>query len=259
MENLNVDFASRISELEAILKKLPIKWIIYEAVFRGKGLEFEGYREYSTGDDAGMIDWMASARSKKTLVKKYLEERDLNIMFLIDVHDGMIFGSEEKLKCECAAEIVAALAHLIVTSGDKVGFSLISERELEIFLPEKGMKRFNLLAEHLSLAKNYGGIPQEMDKTLNTFMDRLKKSINTVFVVSDFINCGKNFEQAMSYFSKKFEMIPLVIRDELDEKMPLLDTEIIIENPSKPGQQIIVNPAVAKKATINIQKKKKKN
>lgn len=243
---LNVDFADKIVELESILKKLPTKWAIYEVVFRGKGLEFEGYREYSPDDDAGMIDWTASAKSKKILVKKYLEERDLNIMFLVDVSDGMIFGSEKKLKCECAAEIIAALSHLIVISGDKVGFCMINKKEMEIFLPEGGMKRFNIISDYLSSATNYGGEPRNLDETLDLLLERLNKSINTVFIVSDFINCGKNFKKSISHFSKKFETIPIIIRDKLDEELPNIDSEITIENPSKPGQKILINPSVAK-------------
>jgi hypothetical protein len=242
---LNLDFAGSISELESMMNKVSFKWIIYQFLFRGKGLEFDGYRSYSPNDDASMIDWMATSRGGEILVKKYIEERDLKIMFLIDVGDGMVFGSAEKLKCECAAEVVAALSHLIVLSGDQVGFSLLNSKE-EIILPLGGMRRFNFLAHELSSPENYGGRSKKLDNVLEFFVDYLDKSINAVFIISDFLNLGNNFSKNFQIFSQKFETIPIMVRDNLDETLPVLDSEFTLEDPSS-GEQIVVNSVVAKR------------
>ena len=91
-----------MKEFEIAIKKMVFTRIVgrYTSIFRGKGLEFDTYRNYSPGDDASFIDWKASARANELLVKEYVEERDVKIFFLVDVSSSMVFGSTEKLKNE---------------------------------------------------------------------------------------------------------------------------------------------------------------
>jgi hypothetical protein len=244
-KKLNLDFPSKITELEAMMTRLGLKKIIYYYIFRGKGFEFDGYRDYAPDDDAGMIDWMASVRGQKTLVRKYIEERDLKMMFMIDVSDSMIFGSAEKLKCEYAAEIAAALSHLIIKSGDKVGFGFFSEKKKVVLLPTGGSKRFETFAYEMSNPETYGGKPQNLDETFDFLTTYLPETVNAVFILSDFLNLGENFRKNFEIFSSKIETIPIIIRDELDETLPDMQSEIILESPTT-GEQIIVNSSIAK-------------
>jgi len=92
---LNLDIAGAVSEFEAYMREFLVKKIIYKIIFRGKGLEFDSYREFYPDDDAKDIDWKASTKANKLLVKQYVEERDLNIMFVIDISDNMLFGSTD--------------------------------------------------------------------------------------------------------------------------------------------------------------------
>ena len=245
-KKLNLDFASRISELESMMSRFSLKWVIYQIIFRGKGFEFDGYRKYSPDDDASMIDWMATSRSNETLVKKYIEERDLKIMFIVDVSDGMVFGSSEKLKCEIAAEVAVSMAHLIINSGDKIGFGFFDNEFKKIILPCGGVKRFNIFAHELSDPENYGGKPSNLDRMLDFLIDYLDESINAVFLISDFLHLGEDFPRNFEIFSKKFEVIPILIRDFLDDNLPIMDSEFVIEDPFS-GEQVIINSAVAKK------------
>jgi uncharacterized protein (DUF58 family) len=143
---LNLDIAGGISEFERLAKEFTLRIPLYKIIFRGKGLEFDSYRDFAPDDDASEIDWKASMRSNKLLVKQYIEERDLKIMIIVDVSDNMIFGSTEKLKCEYAAELSAALAHLIISSNDKMGFALFDEGIKNMVFPEKGTKQFEVFA-----------------------------------------------------------------------------------------------------------------
>ena len=83
-EKLNVNIPERISEFETIMRHFRVKNIIYKVLFRGKGLEFDSYRDFTQDDDASFIDWKASKRANKLLVRQYIEERDLKIFFVID-------------------------------------------------------------------------------------------------------------------------------------------------------------------------------
>ena len=108
----------------------------YESVFKGQGIEFADVREYVPGDDIRTIDWNVTARSQHTFVKKFVEERELTVIFLVDMSGSQYFGSGERLKSEVAAEITALLAFSAVKNNDKTGL-LITTDEVEKFVPVK--------------------------------------------------------------------------------------------------------------------------
>ena len=124
--NINVDTA--IKKLEVLVKNLvrTRREGFYLSLFKGKGLEFESYKEYTFGDDASLIDWKASMRTNTLVVKRFREERDLKVLFVVDVSNKMLFGSTERLKCEYAAELAAALSYIVLAAGDRIGFCFFS-------------------------------------------------------------------------------------------------------------------------------------
>ena len=97
-----VDIVPALKRLEILSKGLTSSSAIgaYRSVFKGKGLEFSGYRQYSLEDDASLIDWKASARTDQILIKEYVEERNVDVFFLVDCSSSMLFGSSNKLKAE---------------------------------------------------------------------------------------------------------------------------------------------------------------
>ena len=244
-KKLNLDIPESVSEFEILIKKVLPKNIIYQLVY-GKGVEFDGYRDFTPSDDAGNIDWKASVRSQKTLVRKYIEERDLKFLFLIDVSDNMIFGSTEKLKCEYAAELSAALAHIILISGDRVGFVLFNDEIVKIMLHGLGEKFFNIFSYELSDPLNYGGV-SDLNNVLKTLLERIDRSTSMVFVVSDFISMNENNKKNIELLSSLFETIAIVIKDPLDKSLPNVNKELVIES-SKTNEKILINPKIAKYA-----------
>jgi uncharacterized protein (DUF58 family) len=241
-KKLNLDIARGITEFEAYMKEFSIQRIMYRIIFKGKGLEFDGYRSYAPDDDAGDIDWKASMKSKQILIKQYIEERDLKIMFVVDVSDNMLFGSTEKLKCEYAAELSAALAHLILGYGDNIGFILFSDKIVTQALPKKGKRQFDIFVGELSNPSNYGH-PSYIEENLGFLLDYLDTSINAVIIVSDFINLGENASRNLSFFSNKFETLAIMVKDPLDKRMPQVKGEVIIEDPNS-KRQLIIDPSV---------------
>ena len=241
---LNVDIAGAVSELEILIKKVLPKNVMYQLLL-SKGLEFDGYRDYTQNDDASLIDWKASVRGKKPLVRKYIEERDLKFIFIVDVSDNMVFGSTEKLKCEYTAEFTAALAHLILGTGDRVGFFLINDRIVKARPPELGNRQFEILVDYLSDPLNYGGI-FDLNGVLKILTETVDRSASMVFLVSDFINIDENNKRALESLSTIFETVAIVVRDPLDQTFPDFNREIVIEDPST-GEKLLVNPKVAKR------------
>ena len=96
MAKLRVDLKPAIKRLEIITSEVVSAGVVgqYKSVFKGKGSEFDGYRDYSLDDDASLIDWKASVRGNKLFVKQFVEERNINIFFLVDVSESMVLGQQ---------------------------------------------------------------------------------------------------------------------------------------------------------------------
>ncbi|NIW25145.1 MAG: DUF58 domain-containing protein, partial [Gammaproteobacteria bacterium] len=82
----------------------------YHAVFKGRGMEFAEVREYAPGDDIRSIDWNVTARLGAPFVKKFVEERELTVMLVVDLSASGTFGSGTQLKRELATEVCSILA-----------------------------------------------------------------------------------------------------------------------------------------------------
>jgi len=240
---LNVDLPGSISEFLGVMKEFRLKRDIYKILFRGKGLEFEAYRDFSPDDDASYIDWKASSRAQKLLVKQYKEERNLKVMFLIDVGDNMISGSAERLKCEYVTELVAAFSRLILDANDRVGFYLFSDRLKHFIQPKSGEKHFQFCMDLLSSAENYGG-QTNIDGALDGAMKYLDHSINSVIIISDFLKVSRQTEKRINLISHSFETLVIRIRDLLDMTLPDINEEIVVTNPF--GEQVVINPKIVR-------------
>ncbi len=241
---LNVDIDGSVREFKYMLREFRLKR--KKVVFRGKGLEFDGYRDFAPDDDAENIDWKASLRAQKTLIKQYKEERDLNIMFLIDVGSNMVFGSTEKIKCEFATELIAAFADLLVRSEDRIGFFLFSDAITHFVNCKAGNKQFQFFMEVLTNGLNYGG-KTNLNQALDFAMDHLDNSIFSLVIISDFLNITEETFKKLNFLAQKFKIIAIQIRDPLDITLPEIGGEIVLENPSTFGQ-VVINPKIVKNA-----------
>ena len=108
----------------------------YHSVFKGQGMNFDEVREYQPGDDVRAIDWNVTARMNHPFIKKFVEERELTLMLIVDVSGSGLFGSRGQSKRELAAEIASVLAFSAIRNNDKVGLILFSD-EVEKFIPPR--------------------------------------------------------------------------------------------------------------------------
>jgi len=252
---LLVNFPKAISQFENAMHRFPVKKVLYKSVFRGKGLEFESYREYAPDDDANLIDWKASLRANELLAKQYVEERELNIYFLIDVSNSMLFGSSDKLKAEYAAEFIASLSHLITNSGDRVGLVMFADNVVKVLHPSASKNQFALITKFLSDSNFYGGgfgVTNAIDYVLKTV-----KSSYTVFIlVSDFIRMKKNDLKSLRMMGSKFETFAVMIRDEMDEDLSNINFQFSIQDPYSRRQMILDPSLVAESYKNSVAKQK---
>ena len=241
---LNVDVDGSIAKFKSMLSEFDLK--PKNIIFKGKGLEFEGYRNFSPDDDADNIDWKASSRSQKLLVKKFKEERNLGIMFLVDVGSNMVFGSTEKIKCEFATETIAAFADLLISSDDRVGFFLFSDNITYLNNPKIGNRQFHFFMDVLSNGLNYGG-KTNLDQAIDFATNYLDSSIFAVIIVSDFLNITEATKEKLGFLANRFKTMAIQVRDPLDITLPETEGEIVLEDPST-SRQVIINPRITKNA-----------
>ena len=255
-KEFKVDYANAIAGFAKTIQKFPLKKILYRSLFRGKGLEFESYRNFQPGDDASMIDWKASLRGDKLLAKKYIEERDLNVYFLVDISNSTLFGSGDKLKAEYAAECCAALGHLIHSLGDNIGLIMFNDK-IKKYIPAKsGRNQFNLLFKTLSNPEEYGG-NFDLEQAAKFALDFIKTDYTVIILVSDFINLKRNAKKSLNILTNRFETIALMVRDSMDDELPKLNYQLSISDPYSSKTMVVDPKMTAEGYKINAIKQKK--
>ena len=240
-EELNVDLTHGIKKLEIFSKNfLKTKFFgQYKSTLKGKGLEFSNFRDYTYQDDSSRIDWKTTARMNKPMIKEYIDERNLEVFFLIDVSSSMVFGSTKKLKNEYVAELIAALSYGISNVGDSVGYALFSDTITHLTPPSLNKNIFYTLTKTLITPENYGGsynFEFALDK-----VTKLLKENTILIIVSDFIGLKGNWKEYLKKGAYKLDIIGIMIRDPRDNEIPEDSDMIILADPYT-DQQIILDP-----------------
>jgi len=157
----------------------------YHSVFKGQGMNFDEVREYQPGDDVRAIDWNVTARMNHPFIKKFVEERELTVMLLVDLSGSGLFGSVAQSKRELAAEIGSVLAFSAIRNNDKVGLILFSEGVEKFIPPRKGRKHVLRVIREILFYE-----PQRRGTDLNSaleFLLQVTAHRAIVVILSDFL------------------------------------------------------------------------
>lgn len=188
----------------------------YHSVFKGQGMEFEEVREYIPGDDIRSIDWNVTARTGHPFIKKFVEERELTVMLVVDISASHSFGSTPQLKKDLAAEIAAVLAFSAIQNNDRVGLILFSEEVEQYVPPRKGTPHvLRVIREVLH------GTPKRRGTSLVPALDFLNHVTTrkcVTFVVSDFIDEG--FRHALAITARRHDVVAVVVGDKREKAWP---------------------------------------
>lgn len=241
MKEIRLNLTPLIKKLEVSLKKGETQEYIssaYRSKFKGRGLEFEGFRAYLPGmDDAKRIDWKSSLRTRDLLIRVHREERNLNIFILFDVSDTMLYTSTEKLKCEYAAELVATLSYGMLNVGDKVGICMFNNKIVKMVPAGAGMRHFYFITRTLSDPKNYGG-RFNLSNALKFASGYLPQG-GILFIVSDFLGLEKGWKRFLSMTALKYDLTAFIIRDPRDMTMPDVGGQIVVADPLSDNELLI--------------------
>ncbi len=188
----------------------------YHSVFRGRGMEFSEVREYVPGDDVRSIDWNVTARTGVPHVKKYVEERDLTVLLVLDLSSSQEFGSRYLTKRDLMAELSGFLAFAAVKNNDRVGALLVTDRIERYLPPRKGFDHALTIvrdALHLKTA----GTGTSLALAFRSASSLLKQR-SVIFLLSDFLDSG--YEKPLRMLRRRHDVVAIPIADPAEGAIP---------------------------------------
>jgi uncharacterized protein (DUF58 family) len=222
----------------------------YHSVFKGQGMNFDEVREYQPGDDVRTIDWNVTARMNHPFIKKFVEERELTLMLLVDVSGSGLFGSRAQSKRELAAEIASVLAFSAIRNNDKVGLLLFTDEVEKFIPPRKGRGHvLRVIREVLYFEPKRRGT--DLINALE-FMGRVLPHRSIAVVISDFQTPQSSgalplpIQTTLRMANRRHDVVTVQITDRYEMQLPALGRltledaetgEILEINTSDPGSR----------------------
>lgn len=214
------EVAKKVKLLEIQTRKIVNSMFAgtYHSAFKGQGMTFADFREYVPGDDVRSISWPLTARTGKTYIKKYEEERELSLVIAVDVSGSLDYGGKNLFKGEAVTHMAALLAFAAAKNNDNVGMLLFSD-QMELYIPpKKGRGHIQRLLTDL-----YNFRPKSRGTGIRSGLDYLKgvlKKKAHVFIFSDFMDEG--YSPSLRVLSKKHDTVAVIIEDPSERVLPKL-------------------------------------
>lgn len=235
--NLPVEVLKKVKLIELNSRKLVNNIFAgeYHTAFKGQGMTFADFREYVPGDDVRSISWQLTARTGKTFIKTYEEERELTVIIAVDVSGSSDFGTGYYFKGEVIVHLAALLAYSAVRNQDQIGLLLFSDQVEHFVPPKKGQGHVHRLLRDLLYYK-----PKSHKTNINTgvqFLSSILKKRATVFLFSDFYDEG--YDHSLKLLGRKHEVVSCVVNDPAEIDLP--DVGIIEVQDSETGEIMTID------------------
>lgn len=211
----------------------------YHSTFKGIGMTFAEVRPYKFGDEVKHIDWNVTARTDEPHIKIFEEDRELNLILLIDISNSAFFGTSKKFKKDLATEISALIAFSAISNNDKVGAILFSD-QIEKYIPPKKGKKHTLRIIRETLYYQPKGKRTDIGLALK-YLNNIFKKRSIVFLISDFIS--PDFLKPLQIANKKHDLIAVRLFDDFEVKIPHVN--ILRTMDAETGREIIIDTSSA--------------
>lgn len=188
----------------------------YKSVFRGRGMEFDEVRPYQPGDDIRTIDWNVTARTGDCFIKRFSEERELTVLFVVDISASGVFGSLRRAKLDVAVEIAALLMFSALRNNDKVGLVTFGDDVVDYMPPRKGKSHVLNMIRHLVDVRPIAR-PTNLGRPLE-FVNRVQKRRAVVFLVSDLF--GDLPRKTLGITHGRHDLTAITISDRRERELP---------------------------------------
>lgn len=188
----------------------------YRSVFKGTGIAFEEVREYQPGDDIRAIDWNVTARMGHPFIKRFVEERELTVLLLIDCSGSNQFGTRLQQKREVAAELAAVLAFSAISNNDRVGLVAFTDRVERFLPPRKGTRHVLRLIRDVLFFQ-----PSRRGTSIREALDYANKVLHRraiLFLVTDFLDQG--YERSFKLSGRRHDLIAVPLTDPREQELP---------------------------------------
>jgi len=188
----------------------------YSSAFRGRGVEFAEVREYQPGDDIRTIDWNVTARLGAAYVKRFLEERELTVLFVADLSASSAFGSVRRTKSDLTTEVCAVLALAAARNNDRVGAVLATDRVEHYVAPRKGRRQaLRVISDLLTFQPRHTGT--DLGAAL-AYLEPMLRRRAVIFLISDFLGAG--YEPALGRLARRHDLIAVQVIDPRERELP---------------------------------------
>ena len=229
----------RVRKIELITRGLVKETLggQYHSRFKGQGIEFDDFREYQPGDDVRFLDWNVTARMNNPFVRKYVEERELTVLLMVDISGSGDYGSKEDSKRELAAELAAVFAFSAVANQDKVGLVLFSDQVEAFVPPRKGLPHTLRVVRDILNA-----VPRSRKSALQPALSLALQRIAhraLVVVVSDFLMPDVSWEHSLRAVASKHDVAAVSVSDNRELELPYAG-RVCLQDPET-GEQVVVN------------------
>ena len=219
----------------------------YHSTFKGQGVEFDEVRPYVPGDDVRTIDWNVTAKTGLPYIKRFSEERELTILFMVDVSGSQGYGSVRRSKMELAAEVTALLALTAIRNQDKIGLILFSDQIVKYIPPRKGRDSVMRLVREVLAAEDSATGGTDIAAALK-FLNSVQKRRAVVFLVSDFLLSSvkpqtSSFEQLLRATARHHDMGCVPVSDPAEQELPNVGL-VELEDPET-GELVLVDTSSA--------------
>ena len=226
----------------------------YHSTFKGQGVEFDEVRPYTPGDDVRTIDWNVTAKTGLPYIKRFSEERELTILFLVDVSGSQGYGSVRRSKMELAAEVTALLALTAIRNQDKIGLILFSDQIVKYIPPRKGRDSVMRLVREVLAAEDSATGGTDIAAALK-FLNGVQKRRAVVFLVSDFLESRAvsksgdaesfplQFEKLLRATARHHDMVCVPVGDPAERELP--DVGLVELEDPETGELVLVDTSSA--------------
>jgi uncharacterized protein (DUF58 family) len=231
---------SSLKNLKIISKKVAEGFLygVHKSPYSGINIEFTEYRNYVPGDSLKNIDWKLWAKTDKYFVKKYKEETNINVWFLLDVSESMKYkGKGAFSKSDYAKMLVAAMSYIFLKQKDAVGLIEFSDKLGAVLKPSVKEVQFSRILKALENVKSKG--KTDFVRVIKNVENYVKKRALTV-IISDFLDNKENIKNIISYFRAKKNMtVVLRIYDEFEKTLPFTESVLV---DMETGESLKIDP-----------------
>lgn len=212
---MNMKYITKIKANLSIYTKKKTSNILegtYNSIYKGKSMNFEDLREYVIGDNVKDIDWKASARSNKILIKQYIAEKKHNVLFILDSGKKMSADTRDlDSKKEVALMATGTIAYLVDRNGDSISAIYKAQENIKLFPFKTGLYNIEKILNSYEKAID---TDSDLENLINYVLKFIRRRM-IIFVITDIEGMSGISEETLRRLSLLHDVMFINVSDAL--------------------------------------------